>query len=258
MKKICSKKLDDNFSSKPLETKDEALLVYKIVRAYSDANEEGKLYELLTGESHNNPFLFLEAQPYSQRKHEGNTNLDLAMGSIKKRKGTESGIQYDSKNQEKHFLFLEAKWDSDISVGVKYCTIRNQLQRVIDNALYFSFNPESINKIYVVLLTPKKYKNCFEEKLNSRFYGYKYGEYSLDSSIILRELEMIKSELPWKEGENLDSLIQENIKKLTLNWVTFEELIEKITKNSVKEEIKTVYEKINIKKRDVESLYSAI
>lgn len=65
MIEICSKKLDDNLSNKILETKDEALLVYKIVRAYSDANEEEKLYELLTGVSHNNPFLFLEAQPYS-------------------------------------------------------------------------------------------------------------------------------------------------------------------------------------------------
>lgn len=248
MNEICSKKLDNNLSSKPLEIKDEALLVYKIVRAYSDANEEKKLYELLTGVSHNNPFLFLEAQPYSQRKHEGNSNLDLAMGSIKKREGTESGIQYDPKNQEKHFLFLEAKWDSDISVGVKYCTIRNQLQRVIDNALYFSFNPESIDKIYVVLLTPKKYKDCYEEKLNSRFYGYKYGEYSSDSSIILRELEMIKSDLPWKEGKNLDSLIQENIKKLTLNWVTFEELIEKISRNRIREEIEIAYKKLMLEK----------
>ena len=96
------------------------------------------------------------------------------------------------------------------------------------------------------MLTPEKYKKCYEEKLNSRFYGYKYGEYSSDSSIILRELEMIKSDLPWKEGKNLDSLIQENIKKLTLNWVTFEELIEKIAKNSIREEIKTIYGEINI------------
>lgn len=246
MKKICSKKLDDKFSSKQLEAKDEALLVYKIVRAYSDANEEEKLYELLTGVSHNNPFLFLEAQPYSQREYEGNTNLDLAMGSVKKREGTESGIQYDPKNQEKHFLFLEAKWDSDISVGVKHCTIRNQLQRVIDNALYFSFNPESIDKIYVVLLTPKKYKDCYKKKLNSRFYGYKYGEYKSDPNIILRELEMIKLELPWKEKRDLDLLIQQNIKKLILNWVTFEELIEKITENSIREEIRTIYGQINI------------
>lgn len=201
MNEICSKKLDDNLSNKILETKDEALLVYKIVRAYSDTNEEEKLYELLTGVGHNNPF-----------------------------------------------LFLEAKWDSDISVGVKYCTIRNQLQRVIDNALYFSFNPESIDKIYVTLLTPKKYKDCYEEKLNSRFYGYKYGEYSSDSSIILRELEIIKSELPWKEEKNLDLLIQENIKKLTLNWVTFEELLEKISGNSIREEIEVVYKKLMLGK----------
>lgn len=233
--KFCTEKLknkiealeeqNEGVKDKSWKNKDEARLIYKIVERYVKTDRLNLLYKLLTKEEKDCHFVYLEAQPETERKNEGNTHLDIAMGSIKLRKNTDGGIEYKLDTKEKSFLFAEAKWDSDISLGVKYCTIRNQLQRVIDNALYFCKNPNEVEKIFVTLITPEKYM-----KGRTRLYCYKYEEYkesctsTKKENILFQELEEIKKELPWK-NKNLDALLNENFKKLVLNWVSIEELV---------------------------------
>ena len=48
------------------------------------------------------------------------------MGSIKKIGNTESGIELDITNKEQDFVFCEAKWKSDLSVGVSKCSIKSK------------------------------------------------------------------------------------------------------------------------------------
>lgn len=217
---------------------DESYLLYKIVSGYS--KNKNILYELLTGEKHSDPYMFLEAQPKTQRKNEKNTHLDLAMGSLKNRGTSASGIEYDASKNINHFLFCETKWDSDISITVKNFPSRNQLQRVIDNALYFTNElKESNSKIFVILLTPKQYKDEYESEKGSRLYGYKYDEYKDNPNQILKELDYINTYLPL--NNNLENRLKDNLKYLTLRWITLEEIIKKIPVQKIKDETINFY-----------------
>lgn len=153
--------LFNRIKQEKLEKADEQVLLSKIVEEYLKENKIEKLYELLTrGNSKITPSNIkygIEAQPLTHREKEGNTYLDLAMGSIKRRGSTESGIELDTTNREQDFVFCEAKWKSDLSVGVSKCSIRNQLQRVIENALIFAGENFKGN-IFVTLITPELYK----------------------------------------------------------------------------------------------------
>lgn len=188
--------LFNRIKQEKLEKADEQVLLSKIVEEYLKENEVEKLYELLTrGNSKiipSNIKYGIEAQPLTHREKEGNTYLDLAMGSIKKRGNTESGIELDIINKEQDFVFCEAKWKSDLSVGVSKCSIRNQLQRVIENALIFA-GENFRGNIFVTLITPELYKKHYELGLNTRFYSCKYAEYKGNiKGTFLRELDLIQ------------------------------------------------------------------
>lgn len=244
---IISEKLFLRLNNEDLKKDDEQLLLFKIIKAYS-SNDGDKhlLYKLLTGYNFNStPKIGLEVQPLTKRDNEGNTNLDLAMGNIQQRINTTSGIELGNSNDS--FLFCEAKWSSDISYGVKYCTIRNQLQRVIETALTFPNTSDFNGQIFVTLLTPKLHKKNYSKKMNSRFYAYKYDEYlNNPTSTFLEEIRSneISAKLPFKD-EKYDKIIENNLKKLCLNWVTIEDLIEKIPDKNLSNEIKNLYNKFS-------------
>ena len=239
-------------ASKDLKGADEQLLVLKIVEQYIKESKLNTLYQILTRKETDPKDIIkigIEAQPLTHRKKEGNTYLDLAMGSIKKRGNTESGIELDTDNKEQDFVFCEAKWKSDLSVGVSKCSIRNQLQRVIENALIFAGETFKGN-IFVTLITPEFYKKHYELGLNTRFYSCKYFEYKENiRGTFLRELDLIKKLglIPFNDekGEEKKSKfierVEKNLNKLILNWVTFEELLSEISNDILKSE----YEKYN-------------
>lgn len=239
-------------ASKNLKGADEQLLVLKIVEQYIKESKLNTLYQILTRKETDPKDIIkigIEAQPLTHRKKEGNTYLDLAMGSIKKRGNTESGIELDTNNKEQDFVFCEAKWKSDLSVGVSKCSIRNQLQRVIENALIFAGETFKGN-IFVTLITPELYKKHYELGLNTRFYSCKYFEYKENiRGTFLRELDLIKKlgVIPFNDekGEEKKSKfierVEKNLNKLILNWVTFEELLSEISNDILKSE----YEKYN-------------
>ena len=245
--------LFNKIKQEKLEKADEQVLLSKIVEEYLKESKVEKLYELLTrGNSKITPSNIkygIEAQPLTHREKEGNTYLDLAMGSIKRRGSTESGIELDITNKEQDFVFCEAKWKSDLSVGVSKCSIRNQLQRVIENALIFAGENFKGN-IFVTLITPELYKKHYELGLNTRFYSCKYAEYKGNiKGTFLRELNLIKElgVIPFNDEKGVErkskyrEIVEKNLDKLILNWITFEELLFKISNDSLKSE----YEKYN-------------
>lgn len=240
---FCSKNLINYFSSVNGNAKkpgNELYLMYLIAKGYE--NHKSYLYKILTGEDYSDPYMYLEAQPITKRCNEGNTNLDLAMGSLKRRGTTESGIDYTSSKNEKSFLFCEAKWSSDISTKVSHFSSRNQLQRVIDNALYFTDKlKENGGKIFVVLLTPKQYKDEFENNQGSRLYAYKFNEYKNNHNQILDELSYINTHLPLKN--NLENTLKNNLSFLELRWITLEEVIENIPDEKIKSQALNYYKK---------------
>ena len=245
--------LFNRIKQEKLEKADEQVLLSKIVEEYLKESKVEKLYELLTrGNSKITPSNIkygIEAQPLTHREKEGNTYLDLAMGSIKRRGSTESGIELDITNKKQDFVFCEAKWKSDLSVGVSKCSIRNQLQRVIENALIFAGENFKGN-IFVTLITPELYKKHYELGLNTRFYSCKYAEYKGNiRGTFLRELNLIKElgVIPFNDEKGVErkskyrEIVEKNLDKLILNWITFEELLFKISNDSLKSE----YEKYN-------------
>lgn len=250
--------LFNKIKQEKLEKADEQLLLSKILNEYLKENKIVQLYGILTrGNSKidiSNIEYGIEAQPLTHRKGEGNTYLDLVMGNIKRREDTESGIELGRDNKEQDFVFCEAKWKGDLSVGVSKCSIRNQLQRVIENALIFAGENFKGN-IFVTLITPKLYKTHYELGLNTRFYSYKYAEYKGDMrEVFLRELDLIKElgVIPFKDekGAKKNSKYREridkNLDKLILNWITFEELLTEVSNDILKIE----YEKYSVGDRD--------
>lgn len=233
--------LFEKIKDKNLKTSDEQLLLFKIVNEY--LNDTNTLYKLLTKQDRKSHCeIAVEAQPLTLRTDEGNSLLDLAMGSIKRRGTTTSGIDLDKDNEEQDFVFCEAKWKSDLSVGATKCSFRNQLQRVIENALLFAGENFKGN-IFVTLITPELYKKHYELGLYTRFYSCKYTEYKGNiKGTFLRELDLIQEAnlIPFKNNKNR-YIIEKNLDKLILNWVTFEELIENLP------EIKKSYNDINNK-----------
>lgn len=245
--------LFNRIKQKKLEKADEQLLLSKILDEYLKENKMGQLYETLTRVNSktdiSNIEYGIEAQPLTHREKEGNTYLDLVMGSIKRRGSTESGIELDKDNEERDFVFCEAKWKSDLSVGVSKCSIRNQLQRIIENALIFAGENFEGN-IFVTLITPELYKSHHELGLNTRFYSYKYAEYKINiRGTFLRELDLIKElgVIPFNDEKGTEKkskyreIVEKNLDKLILNWVTFEELIKEFL------EIENTYKNINRK-----------
>jgi hypothetical protein len=238
-------KLFHDIEKKEIKKADEQLLLLKIVNEYQ--NDKELLYNLLTSESRNDNFeIGVEVQPLTHRKNEGNTNLDLALGSIKTRENTISGIELNKDKINQDFVFCEAKWKSDLSYGVTYCSIRNQLQRIIENALLFA-DKNFKGKIFVILITPKSYKDFFEMGINTRLYCYKYQEYKNNiKNTFLKELDLIeKLEKILFFNKESKEIIKENLDKLFLNWVTFEELIEAIPNIKNKTKIKKQYLEID-------------
>jgi len=175
-----------------------------------------------------------EVQPLSPRSGpsgntEGNTHLDLAIGNITNRgkssKIKGSGIKYNNIDPNM-VCFVEAKMFSDLSTGITHDKFRNQMTRVIENLLCFQDNDNRFpDDICFTLLTPR----AFKVKPKYRLYGYKFLDYSNDlitsNSLIKNEIEQLKikkrSQNEWKYPN-----LSERLKKLRLNWATYEDIFE--------------------------------
>ena len=199
-----------------------------------------RLSKILTGVDlphTNNSRIWLEASPLPPRKPERNTSLDLAIGSISQREPTKSGIGL-SECSTSWICFCEMKWNSDISESVEHDPRRNQLIRVIENALCFQGKGKYAERTQVTLVTPAVFKDGFSE---SRIYQSKFREYQSSASDILKDLDSSHMEKRSSKDWRYPSDIDERVEMLELRWVTFYELFDGIPDSPIREPLKTFW-----------------
>lgn len=231
------------------ECKDEEIWTFLTAMAFASGGERGtqSLQHLLTGgksEQATCP-VWLEALPLPPRTKEGNTNLDLCMGAIQRRGMTSNGIEYD--NSDRPLIFCEMKWYSDLSYGVTGDPHRNQLIRVIENAVTFqsATHPhQSPGKVHVTLVTPEAFK---QRSPASRFYQYKFEHYNHPGNGPARmkfELDSCRLE-PYAKNWIYPKDIEFRLAALKLHWVTFEELIEKAPPTELADLVREFHNQFN-------------
>ena len=196
-----------------------------------------KLTKILTGLDLTQPDcakIWMEVLPLPPRECEGNTNLDLALGTIKCRDETTGGIKLGSQSPS-WICFCEMKWYSDISTRVKYDIHRNQLARVIENALYFNDGSRYSDCVYVALVTPKAFKN---REVNSRLYQYKFEEYEADRSQLVKDIEACVL----KKRKHASGNVVDRVGRLTLRWSTYDEIFAEIPDSAISKELKKFWQ----------------
>ena len=137
------------------EVYDEKLWTWLLACGYVAAGRHGvdRLARALTegreraGDAH---AVWFKAQPPSPQQKEGNTHLDLAVGDLAPRAGTDGGIE--AAPGASWVCFCEMKWYSDISGKVRHDIHRNQLARVIENAMALTSEP--LDRAHATLVTP--------------------------------------------------------------------------------------------------------
>ena len=216
----------------PADFYDEVVWTFLLGLSYASAGWDGirKLESILSGSAVDSGVqhpIWLEALPMPPRSKEGNTNVDLAIGAIGPRAGKEGGIAYDP-TLGSSVTFCEMKWYSDISKSVTHDQHRNQLSRVIENAVTFQSNRLLVERVTVTLVTPRIFVGT-EPK--SRLYHYKVEEYQKDPSILLAEWQRSYERMPtrsqtdWRYPDD-DHLLDILENRFTLQHLSFEELFE--------------------------------
>lgn len=223
--------------------------IWTFLVAYGYRDRPSLLFEMLTGRPHPDPskcHAWLEMLPMPARRggdgggSEGNSNIDLIVGSIDKRGKTGSGVQYWPSGP---VCLLEAKWKSDISGYTSHDPHRNQLARVIETAVTLQYHqaiqanqaikvhetakfgamPE---EVYVTLLTPAVFKTPAPPW--SRFYACKFHEYNtrreaLIADITQQEIAERQYEDHWKYPGPVE--LERRLGAVQLRWITYEELL---------------------------------
>ena len=175
--------------------------------------------------------VWFEAQPLVPRKGqrgktEGNTRLDLAFGSIKRRGCTKAGIEFDPNSYSSWVCFVESKYFADQSISVTHDPDRNQIIRIIENLLCFQGKSQFPKRLFFVLLTPRVFKQSQSEFI-SKSYSETFWKYE-NNQRVLSDIEQspfpIRSpQSNWKYPESLVDRVQ----CLSRKWITFEEIFER-------------------------------
>ena len=211
---------------------DEQVWTFLVGCAYAMQGEQGisTLAQILTEvDTYRISKVWFEVLPLSPRSREGSTHLDLALGNIELRNGTQSGVELGGA-ESNWVCFVECKWYSDISGSVSYDKQRNQLARVIENAMYFNQGNRFAEEVHVTLVTPEIFKL---DQPTSRLYQYKYSEYSNEKTRLnhlTRDLTV--SCLPLR-----DCLrdVCDRLPKVRLHWVTYETLFQRAPDSELKQ-----------------------
>jgi hypothetical protein len=224
---------------------DEQLWTFLLACGYAAAKAAGvqSLTEQLTKQKchdSNGTTIYCEVLPSPPRKGEGSTHLDLALGHIQERDNTKSGIK--PRGEASWICFCEMKWYSDIAADVTADVHRNQLARVIENALTFGGQTPSSIEIYVTLVTPKVFSP--DASVKSRLYQYKFQDYVTSNSLPKSlQADLAKCSLTRRDGYYPDDLTMESrMRRLRLNWVSYDELFEQMPNSVISEGIKHFWE----------------
>ena len=173
--------------------------------------------------------IWFEVLPIPSRKGEGESHIDLALGTIDLRQGTESGIQLAAV-EAPWVCFCEMKWYSDISSRITHDIHRNQLARVIENALCFQKSGRYAEKVFVTLVTPSIFH---DSRLKSRLYQYKFEEYNTNRVRLLEDLDACildkNDRSDWSFPNNLPRFVS----NVPLQWATYDELFENVPDSAI-------------------------
>ena len=227
---------------------DEQVWTFLMACGYAISGIEGieKLTRILTGSSMHQPSdskIWIEPRLYPSRKKEGKTSLDLALGTISIREGKKGGIELKDCSSS-WVCFCEMKWFSDISLRVTHDLHRNQLARVIENAVFFNdkagardqSNVRHPNRVYVALVTPKAFRDA---NTKSRLYQYKFEDYRADSTNLLNDLDSCVLEMRDKSAN-----LAKQLERLScLCWSTYDDIFALIPESALSEELKRFWEK---------------
>jgi len=223
-------RIEQQEQSKLSDFADEQVWTFLVGCAYAIQGLTGttSLAKLLTGTIPPSATkAWFEVLPMPPRSREGNTHLDLAFGSIALRSGMQSGIEL-GRDEPRWVSFVECKWYSDIAGSVSYDKHRNQLARVIENALYFNQGDQFAQDVHVTLVTPEVFQSC---SASSRLYQYKYAEYSKSEPADLQR-DLAASCLRYRR-QFPD--IGDRIRNLRLHWVTYEVLFQSVPDSAMKQ-----------------------
>ena len=222
---------------------------------YAVAGEAGVkgLIEVMVGpgwRTPHDPKIWFEVLPIPPRVREGCSHVDLAVGDIAIRNDAPgSGIRL-APSDGSWACFSECKWYRDISIDVVNDVERNQLTRVIENLLCFQ-HYEGPFRHYVdrpafTLITP----GCFvldqdPPKPLSRLYQYLFREYRHQGeTAVLQDIHGFKlekrNEDRWKYPT--DQRITENAKNLTLRWVTYDDLFDRLPASPLQQAMKSFWQ----------------
>ncbi len=220
----------------------ERVLVFLIGCGYALGKEQGvnTLTKILTGLDLGqlaHPRIWFEAQPIPPRMNEGNTHLDLALGAIARREQTANGIMLDDSPQA-WICFCEAKFNSDISLGVTHDPNRNQLARVIENAICFQNSGRYANDVCVTIITPRAFSHR-RPMLERKFYEYKTNPRSLADDLIKSPLIKRSTRGWFYPPENV--LTQRVMSNLKLRRLYFEYLIENLPSSDISDQVKSLW-----------------
>ena len=135
-------------------------------------------------------------------------------------------------HQNTFINFCEAKWYSDISKSTKYDQQRNQLARIIDNAISFQSNGRYSDEVMVTLITPSNFKDT---GYKSRLYQYKYEEYLDNTERVALDIEESGLEVRSDKDWLYPACIRDRLNSFELNWVSYEELFENLPQSILKD-----------------------
>lgn len=221
---------------------DEQIWTFLVGCGYAAANTEGvgTLTRRLLGRNQvhlSHAKIWFEVLPDTPRDCEGKTHLDLAVGTIRQRTPTQSGIELDDVDAP-WVCFCEMKWYSDISTGVTYDTMRNQLARVIENALAFRGFNRLAESVTVILVTPKIFAPDAAQK--SRLFQYKFAEYAKQPAQLINDLETCGLEKLPNYPPNMSERVKNN---LLLRWTSYDELFANLPESNLKKEISDFWQR---------------
>ncbi len=219
--------------SRPFSGLDEKLWTYFVANILDRAADQGPYLEQLCRErvfcpGHLDPWL--ECQPISPRKgtrggeNEANTRIDLSIGAIRRREGTDGGIAFDNSARSpfRWACFVEGKGpDRDCDFKSEHDWLRNQLERDIESLLSFQDHGTFPDRLYFTLLTPR----LCRRHPRSRLYGYRMEEYLKDSALLIPDI--IRCTIPVRDdGDQEYPLLPGRLERLKLTWLSYEDIFE--------------------------------
>jgi len=158
---------------------------------------------------------------YKEDKIQEHQIIPFIIASAHEKKTLEGSTQVDALilNPDNGFnVLIEAKVLSDISIGITYDVVRNQIARNIDvmlasnKRLYNPLNKRNPKKSLFLLITPR----IFKDNPASRLYGYKIREYK-DKN---KGVDALKRDLPNRTKEKLQNIPSR------IGWLTWEDFKE--------------------------------